>query len=63
MVSIIDQDLFLTKSIYFNTEGVGKTSIIETVISENFPRQPQKVYHPVTISPNHYILPNNKVYT
>ena len=44
------------------TEGVGKTSIIVTLISDNFPRGIAKTYHPVTISPDHYLLPN-KVYT
>ena len=33
------------------------------MISDNFPRQPQKVYHPVTMAPDHYVLPNNSVYT
>ena len=33
-----------------------------TLISDNFPKHVQKTYHPVTISPDHYLLPN-KVYT
>ena len=41
------------------SEGVGKTSIIVTLISDSFPKQVQKTYHPVTISPDHYLLPNN----
>ena len=48
--------------LFLGDEGVGKTSIIVTLISDNFPRQVQKTYHPVTISPDHYQLPNN-VYT
>jgi len=48
--------------LFLGDPGVGKTSIIVTLISDNFPRQVQKTYHPVTISPDHYLLPN-KVYT
>jgi mitochondrial Rho GTPase 1 len=43
-------------------EGVGKTSIIVTLISETFPRQVQSTFHPVTISPDQFLLPSN-VYT
>jgi len=48
--------------LFLGDEGVGKTSIIVTLISDNFPRMVHKTYHPVTISPDHYLLPN-KVYT
>ena len=44
--------------LFLGDEGVGKTSIILTLISDNFPRQVQKTFHPVTISPNHYMMPN-----
>ena len=48
--------------LFLGDEGVGKTSIIVTLISDNFPKNVQKTYHPVTISPDHYLLPSN-VYT
>ena len=44
--------------LFLGDEGVGKTSIILTLISDTFPRQVQKTFHPVTISPNHYMMPN-----
>ena len=37
--------------------------MIETLISYNFPRQPQKMFQPVTLSPQLYLLPDNNVYT
>ncbi len=40
-------------------EGVGKTSIIITLVSETFPRVVQKTYHSVVISPDLYMLPIN----
>jgi hypothetical protein len=40
-------------------EGVGKTSIILTLVSENFPRMVTKVTHPALISPDLYMLPIN----
>ena len=40
-------------------EGVGKTSIIITLVSETFPRYVNKTYHPVIISPDLYMLPIN----
>jgi len=54
--------LILSLLLIISSEGVGKTSIIVTLISDTFPRQVQKTYHPVTISPDHYLLPSN-VYT
>ena len=54
--------MILSLLLIISSEGVGKTSIIVTLISDTFPRQVQKTYHPVTISPDHYLLPSN-VYT
>jgi len=42
------------------SEGVGKTSIIVTLVSETFPRgSVSKTYHPVIISSDLYMLPIN----
>jgi len=41
-------------------EGVGKTSIILTLVSETFPRTVPKTYHPVIISADLYMLPISK---
>jgi GTPase SAR1 family protein len=38
---------------------VGKTSIIITIVSETFPRQVSKTYHPVILSSDLYMLPIN----
>jgi len=38
-------------------EGVGKTSIIITIVSETFPRTVNKTYHPVNLSQELYMLP------
>lgn len=40
-------------------EGVGKTSIIITIVSETFPRVVNHTYVPVIISPDLYMLPIN----
>ena len=40
-------------------EGVGKTSIIKTIVTDNFPKIVEKVFRTVTISPDLYLLPNN----
>jgi len=43
-----------------SAEGVGKTSIIVTLVSETFPRgSVSKTYHPVIISSDLYMLPIN----
>lgn len=39
-------------------EGVGKTSIILTLVTETFPRQPPKKYNPVIVQPD--MLPSSK---
>lgn len=38
---------------------MGKTSIIITIVSETFPRQVSKTYHPVILSSDLYMLPIN----
>jgi GTPase SAR1 family protein len=41
-------------------EGVGKTSIIKTIVTDNFPKgHVEKIFRTVTISPDLYLLPNN----
>lgn len=45
--------------IRYGAEGVGKTSIIVTLISDSFPRRVQKLYNPVIVSSEHYLLPSN----
>lgn len=40
-------------------EGVGKTSIILTIVSEQFPRQVPKKYQRVQVSSDLYMLPTN----
>jgi Ras family protein T1 len=50
MVSVKNHDIL---------EGVGKTSIIITIVSETFPRQVSKTYHPVILSSDLYMLPIN----
>lgn len=53
MVSIINFTLFnLTFYLFVFAEGVGKTSIIVTLISDDFSKVVPKTYHPVTISPD-----------
>lgn len=44
-------------------EGVGKTSIIVTLISDQFPRLVQKTYNMVTIGPDPLNSSNKNVYT
>lgn len=40
-------------------ESVGKTSIIQTIVTEVFPREPPKLFMAaVTLSPDLYLLPN-----
>ena len=41
------------------TEGVGKTSIIHTIVTDTFPKDVKKQFQTVTISPDLYLLPNN----
>lgn len=41
-------------------EGVGKTSIITTIVTDTFPKEVPKVFQsPVIISPDLYLLPNH----
>lgn len=41
-------------------EGVGKTSLITTIVKDIFPKEvPQVLESAVTISPELYLLPNN----
>lgn len=41
-------------------EGVGKTSIVTTIVTDTFPKQVEKVFpSAVTISPDLYLLPNH----
>lgn len=45
--------------LFLGDEGVGKTSIIHTIVTDNFPKDVPKVFKTVTISPDLYLLPNN----
>jgi GTPase SAR1 family protein len=49
----------MVKNRKFNNfvEGVGKTSMIITIVSETFPRTVQKTYNPVILSQDLYMLP------
>ena len=38
--------------LFLGDQGVGKTSIIITLISDQFPKHVQKTYHAVTLSPD-----------
>ena len=40
-------------------EGVGKTSIVHTIVTDTFPKDVKKQFQTVTISPDLYLLPNN----
>ena len=45
--------------IFYNVEGVGKTSIITTIVTDTFPKEVPKLFmSDVTISPDLYLLPN-----
>ena len=46
--------------LFLGDEGVGKTSIIHTIVMESFPKDVgKKMFQTVTISPELYLLPNN----
>ncbi len=45
--------------VFIGDEGVGKTSIIHTIVTDTFPKHVDKVFKTVTISPDLYLLPNN----
>jgi GTPase SAR1 family protein len=45
--------------LFLGDEGVGKTSIIHTIVMESFPKEPTKLFKQVIISPELYLLPNN----
>lgn len=45
--------------VFIGDEGVGKTSIIHTIVTDTFPKHVEKVFKTVTISPDLYLLPNN----
>ena len=46
--------------IYSALEGVGKTSIITTIVTDTFPKAVPKLFKSaVTISPDLYLLPEN----
>jgi len=45
--------------ISYIVEGVGKTSIITTIVTDTFPKEVPKLFmSDVTISPDLYLLPN-----
>ena len=45
--------------LFLGDEGVGKTSIITTIVTDTFPKEVPKVFQSaVTISPDLYVLPN-----
>ena len=50
---VINFSLFI-----LSLEGVGKTSIITTIVTDTFPKEVPKVFKSVTISPDLYFLPN-----
>jgi len=50
---MVKSNLYLS----FIIEGVGKTSMIITIVSETFPRTVMKTYHPVNLSQELYMLP------
>ena len=45
--------------LFLGDEGVGKTSIIATIVTDTFPKDAQKMFRTVTISPDLYLLPDN----
>lgn len=45
--------------LFLGDEGVGKTSIIQTIVTDTFPKVVPKVFKTVNISPDLYLLPNN----
>jgi GTPase SAR1 family protein len=45
--------------LFLGDSGVGKTSIIHTIVMESFPKNVDRVFQTVTISPELYLLPNN----
>lgn len=45
--------------LFLGDEGVGKTSIIQTIVTDTFPKVPPKTFKTVNISPDLYLLPNN----
>jgi len=45
--------------LFLGDEGVGKTSIIHTIVTDTFPKDVKKQFQTVTISPDLYLLPNN----
>ena len=49
----------MVKTSFKLLDGVGKTSIILTLASEKFPRTVPKIYRPVIISSELYMLPIN----
>jgi GTPase SAR1 family protein len=45
--------------VFLGDEGVGKTSIISTIVTDTFPKEVPKLFMSnVTISPDLYLLPN-----
>ena len=56
------QEYFFSETVnkllaFISLEGVGKTSMIITIVSETFPRTVMKTYHPVNLSQELYMLP------
>ena len=45
--------------LFLGDSGVGKTSIIHTIVMESFPKNVERIFQTVTISPELYLLPNN----
>ena len=58
LVMVSSPDFFLLM-IFLVIEGVGKTSIIHTIVTDTFPKDVKKQFQTVTISPDLYLLPNN----
>jgi len=46
---------------FVGDEGVGKTSIVNTIITDTFPKQVEKVFKTVPMDPKLYNLPHLNV--